>query len=543
MESTPNSSAGGTVRPYVYREGIGQDPAVVAMNADVYGWPVQWPAKTKAFQPDPLGSFFFTALAILWMLISWALVEKRCRRVAMAVTALVALMMAVVGNAQVSATPTGTPNEYLIEWAARSGGESWNSVYTSGPSDSPPYVDLAGPGTNWAAGSATVSVTEGMPYIEVRFNTPPPQGNLITIGPWSDAPSYEITFTIPANPHDRHVTYQFVQNGENVGSYQQEPGASVALYQITGLESNDPVVMMEVEVVREWIEDPLNPGTYIEGSVTVTNIAPVASGTPAETGPTIDAPPAPKPPANNVPTPAPTPATPAPPVSAPTAAPPVTGPTPFATPFGSTETSDTTGAKTQDIANAANAIVEALSTTATAAATNANGIITAVNTAATSATTNANGMIDAVNANATATVSGLAAVVTALNALKAQNVAIAQSESSAGGTSAPAGLTDPSTQTAVWDGGGFNPETKFGTLIPTAPTIITSVSPVTTFTIEFAVPVPHGADIEVSHDINFAAAPFAAPIAIFRGICNVFVTLGFYLLTFYTVRGAFTTAK
>lgn len=564
MESTTHSQP--KVR-MVYPAGVGQDPAVWQANADAYGWEIVWPEKQVRDWYDPVGSLMYSVLALVWFAPAFFWAFPRRKWVAFACVAAGGLMLAVVSQAGtitasgLTAAGGASIPTMSVTWSLSgssltlsatldselsSGNNNFHSiayvVSTEVPSGEwTQYDNSTGAGQT---GSNPVNTT-GKTNIQVGLVVYDWTNSVI----FSDLqaadadPTYEITFTIPANSTQLDQTYQFLVNGEVVDQFIQSAGAGQTTHTLTGLDSDDDVTMVRIDVVNEWIEDPLNPGHYIPGSTTVTGVTPVSSGTPTTGGTTVPAPTdAQVPSGGTVPTPVPPTPTPAPDVSAPTPAPNVTGPTPFSNPFGGTETTDTSGAKTQDIANAANAIVEGLSDLNIQATTNANGIIDAVNTGTAAATVNANGIIEAVNTGSAAVVGGLASVVTALNALKAQGIANANAENSVGGATAPAGLTDPTGQTAIWDPSATNVETMLIGKLPTAPTIQTTVSPQTTISIAFEY-IIQGTTVTVDEEIDFSAAPFAGPIAVFRGILNLFVTLGFFILTFYTVRGAFTTAK
>jgi hypothetical protein len=74
--------------------------------------------------------------------------------------------------------------------------------------------------------------------------------------------------------------------------------------------------------------------------------------------------------------------------------------------------------------------------------------------------------------------------------------------------------------------------------LPASPTL-TSLTPASTITIYFEVPTMGGAPFVVEKTIDFAAAPYAAPISIFRYVLLVVLTLTYFLVTFFTVRSAF----
>jgi hypothetical protein len=556
--------------PYVYREGIGQDPAIVQAMAETYGWPVKWPEKQLRDYRDPVCEFLVFALGLLWFVpaVCWAFPKRRT--VAGIVAVIVALSLQVVanavtaaaslsgGNAMITGTYDAETHKVNFNWSHNGDNPAYQSsvqirvVNTFGAYDtvgSNSYSNAApAPGSSGSAEFVGPFIGK---FIFVQAFVNGFGVGFVVDEQWAEiTATYSITFTIPANNSERDVDYVFVQDGETVASTSTAPGEAEHTYTVTGLTSAAKVYMFEIQTVTEWIEDPLNPGHYILGSNTVTGSTQQASGVPAIGGATASNTATTPGASSNVPgssspvkspdAPAPTPA---PATPTPSPSPGVSSPTPFSTPFGSTETTDSTGAKTQDVANSTNAIVEALNQINLKNNLNANGIIDAVNSAKLQGTSDANGIVNAVNVGTTATIGGLNAVVGALNSLKAQLVSQANQENSAGNVSAPAGMTDPSGQTAVWNPGELNLETKLTGVLPIAPTIETTVSSATEILIAFEIPVPHGSPIQIEESIDFAAAPWATPIGIFRTIQSIFVTLGFYVLTFFTVRGAFTTAK
>ena len=160
-------------------------------------------------------------------------------------------------------------------------------------------------------GSGAVLATSSL-YLQV--GAPPPA-------------TYAVTFNVPANDTAGNVRYIFFQNGEAIAELVQEPGSPALLKQFTGLESDAPIEMVQVQQIREIIEDPLNPGEYITGSVTNGEPTVVSTGTPkvsTDPVPVVNAPPAPVP---STVTPTPTPVAPTP-TTAPTSTTPTTSPTP-----------------------------------------------------------------------------------------------------------------------------------------------------------------------------------------------------------------------
>lgn len=76
--------------------------------------------------------------------------------------------------------------------------------------------------------------------------------------------------------------------------------------------------------------------------------------------------------------------------------------------------------------------------------------------------------------------------------------------------------------------------------LPTAPTL-TDVTPASVITIAFEIPKLHGGTIAVNKTIDFAGPPYSTPITVFRNCQLVVLTLVFFLVVFWTIRGAFTT--
>lgn len=77
----------------------------------------------------------------------------------------------------------------------------------------------------------------------------------------------------------------------------------------------------------------------------------------------------------------------------------------------------------------------------------------------------------------------------------------------------------------------------FGKL-PVAPTLSNPGSS-STITISFEIPKLTGGAFTVNKTIDFSASPYAAPIAVFRGLLLILCTVAFFFATFWVVRGAF----
>jgi len=560
---------------YIYREGVGQDPQQVEMLADVYGWQVVWPEQKKVDRYDPVGSFLFSVLFLCWMApaVCWAFPKRKASVVVLLCFSCLALgvvsqaatvtstytFTAGDGIAEVTANFNSGPN--TVTWSRRlvstgSGGAigthgygaAWMyRVAANGSTTSLQTIFSLGAasGTDTTVTGSFTPVAGAWYYIAARVQYS--GTNAVAAGPeekWFIAGTYSITFNIPANNTDHAVHYQVLQGGEVIETHVQEPGASPYILQLVGLESDEPVTLEEVLVNREIGEDPLNPGSYITVGYTATSVAEVSSGTPTlsgSTGSTV-APPSPATGETVKSTPAET-VTPAPSVDAPTPSTPVSGPIPVSSPFDAGDEADTDAATTGDIAKSTTGIIEAVNAVAEAVNDNSNGIIEAIDNNAVAVTDGANGIIEAVNNSNDQSKTTGDAIIAALDGIKAQLAKQAGTSDGPGSATEPAGVINPADQDAAWEPGDYNVATVVTGKLPVAPTIDTTVPAVSAFTIEFEIPVPHGTSIVVNETIDFGQPPYAAPIAIFRGIMVVFVTLGFYFLTFWTIRGAFTTTK
>jgi len=103
-------------------------------------------------------------------------------------------------------------------------------------------------------------------------------------------------------------------------------------------------------------------------------------------------------------------------------------------------------------------------------------------------------------------------------------------------TKVPDALAAPTSR--ISDTAIASANTKMLSKLPTAPSL-TSLTPAGVISIDFSIPKPDGGSFEVHKTVNFTEAPYAAPIAIFRALLTALVTLAYFMLTFYTIRGAF----
>jgi hypothetical protein len=197
-----------------------------------------------------------------------------------------------------------------------------------------------------------------------------------------------------------------------------------------------------------------------------------------------------------------------------------TTPSPTATPapFDGTATANTNAATGGDIAKAANAQTVALNAVAAAQTTAANGVVTATNNVASE-----------VNQN-----SSLNAAAAALAHQDSQAI---QTLLTGDPVTVPA-APDPTHTTAAWvPGTASTVNTGIIAKLPTAPTFSTlTAAHIIGYTIK--IPKGGGETIDVTESIDLSQDPWATPIAIFRGACLIVMTLTFFLVSFYTVRGA-----
>jgi hypothetical protein len=99
-------------------------------------------------------------------------------------------------------------------------------------------------------------------------------------------------------------------------------------------------------------------------------------------------------------------------------------------------------------------------------------------------------------------------------------------------------VTNPSGVSATWNPNGTSVTGAIGKL-PSAPTISSALANTSSVSFNIKIPKITGGSFEFVQTVNFDAAPYAAPIGVFRGIMLVVVTLGFYLASVWVVRGAF----
>lgn len=559
------SSDVGTPLVWEYREGQGQDPQAWAMLADSYGAQVRWPAKVERDNYDEVAAFFYAGLALAcfypattryfpaavrglrWILLAWA------------------MMLAIVGQAaSVSVASNGGSAEITVTYVESESKIYWTRNFTES-GGSPNYsgqgwlYHVSGDGSQTAISSIFDTGTPGS--ASGNFVVTPGQwygfavrvlrtsDNAIVAGPtwaWVEAEAapetYGVTFTIPANNTPEAIVYMVLRGGQAIRYYRQESGAAAHELYVGGLDSPTPVpVLVQITGGEVLAGD--------DGSVGLTEnteYKPVNNGTTPtpETSPgagaTAHAPTTPPPevevPANPTTTPT------APPIDPATPAPPVTPTAPLPPPKddgggpGGGGTDDSNPATTGAIAQLQNTVAQGANKVSEAVDKSADGIIEAVNAVGDGVQKGNQGVVDAINTASTAAgkmgdkqVARLDSIVAAL--------------SKAEGVTAPTGVTNPSSQSPGWSPGSYNVETKLTSMLPVAPTIQTEVSSVSAIHIQFQIPVPSGSPIEVNKTIDFAEEPWSTPIAIFRALLLVFVTLTFYLLVFWTVRGAFTTTK
>lgn len=99
-------------------------------------------------------------------------------------------------------------------------------------------------------------------------------------------------------------------------------------------------------------------------------------------------------------------------------------------------------------------------------------------------------------------------------------------------------LAAPKDSDAVWQ-----PASTLNSVVisklPAPPTINTSLTESHSISIHFTVPKLSGGEFVVEKSVDFSAAPYSGPIAVFRGLQLVLITIVFYLACFWAVRGAF----
>ena len=97
----------------------------------------------------------------------------------------------------------------------------------------------------------------------------------------------------------------------------------------------------------------------------------------------------------------------------------------------------------------------------------------------------------------------------------------------------------PSDSDAKWQPSAAVNATALGKL-PQAPTL-GGLTASHTLTVHLEIPKLTGGTINFSKTVDFSAPPYSGPIAVFRGLILVLMTLIFFMATFWVVRGAFTT--
>jgi len=180
-----------------------------------------------------------------------------------------------------------------------------------------------------------------------------------------------------------------------------------------------------------------------------------------------------------------------------------------------------------------NALAGALSAVAAANTQASNGVVAAVNqtVAATDKVQAAIGALAANSHQATSTANANAAAVNSY-------LATLHDDITGGPTVTPGAAPVPGTTASAF-APDENTKAKVIGKLPVAPTLgALTPSSVLAFTIQ--VPKLDGSTlVSVTKTIDFAEPPFAAPVAIFRGICMVVLTLVYFLASFWAVRGAF----
>ena len=318
-----------------------------------------------------------------------------------------------------------------------------------------PYIGLFG---GYPTGGANVDIPYGT-YNPVfhrgpggnDFTAPANAGTgAFVVGPYTP-PTYSVDFPLPPNTTGKGI-YWFVRHDQGAGislgnivaAYFQPAGEGASTIHVTGLPDNGPCQLYQQ--TSGYVEEDAS-GNYIGPLPDVlapvpTNTRSVSVGTPIAPGttptespvavsqnPTLaisKTPDAPKitPPTPVAPAPAPTP------TPAPTPNTPIGIPSPLSVPFDTGATSDTSAAKTKDIATLGNTLSAAISSHMTADNTNANALVTAINSHAQATVDTGNATTKAINDNATVTVTAINKVadeanknangiITAVNDLKA----------------------------------------------------------------------------------------------------------------------------
>ena len=379
-------------------------------------------------------------------------------------------------------------------------------------------------GSGYLANGATQALADGL-YDIVLAHSPDGTGMKTYTGAMyvGVPPTYHVLVRYPANDTDLKLTYSIMQNGAIVsaGTHIQFAGDPVFGPVSIEVPTNDPITL--VVAVPGYTQDgPLWVPTsdpLFQSIIAVNTVASPATNLPTTGTPTVPVEPSPTDLANKLP--------PATLVvlrgalggqSQQALAPAVPPPSPVAPPFDGTATGSTAAATGGDVAKSGNATTAALNAVASTQAAAANGIVNATN-----------GVTTATNQ--------VANVGVAAAALAHTDAAAIQAALEGDPVSAPS-VTDPATITPKWSPGTVATVNSavLGKL-PDAPTF-SSLSSV--HSISYTIPIPKpGGTIDVTETVDFSAAPWAVPIAIFRGFCLVLLTLSFFFATFWVIRGAF----
>lgn len=364
-------------------------------------------------------------------------------------------------------------------------------------------------------------------------------------------PTFSITFKIPEVPTAANggavVHYKILNaDGEEVASYDAQPGDPESDLVLAGLESEGELTLAKQDGHAELVNNPVSglaEVVFVPSGVMV----PISSGVPSVgSGTTVAAPPAPPP--NNPAPPAPPPVvpntpppTPSPSAPIPTPSGPVSGiPSPLLLPrgnggAGTGGTNDTNGATTASVAAVENAIVESRNAIVDSVEKAANAQIDAINNAAESNTEGHNAVVDAVNTAA-------AASNEATNALGRNIKGVEYAINGPAGIDAVEGF--PSSSETQLD--NLDPTGVTGTVLgkfPTSAPTITKPTAVSTITWTLYVPRMGASNLELSKTVDFGASPFATPITIFRTVLQGVLAILFFVLGVNTLRSAFTSGK
>lgn len=94
-------------------------------------------------------------------------------------------------------------------------------------------------------------------------------------------PEYTVKFRLPANNTSQTIVYFFVQDGEQVGSTVQAPGAAIREYTLGGLTSSNPVTVQQwTGGLANYMLDQSGNGAWVRSGSTV--VSDRASQTPVE---------------------------------------------------------------------------------------------------------------------------------------------------------------------------------------------------------------------------------------------------------------------